>query len=317
MGNDDNHSLNDYLNAFHNFKNYINSLYSDPKNRDKFIEGYFVNLYNYNELIKKVNECLEQRKNPTQNGNNVTTDEINFDKLKTEALKEVAEKIKADYSFIIINENLFKVICDQEKKSIHKITYRITTENKLLVKEDNQQIQFKNDNNNIISKSTILGNIEINNNNINNNNSNKNPQNNNYENKFYESLKIYMENERDVSNKLNTNSENMYQGFLVDSLWVEKWKDFSNYNNVIKSFQINNINEAEIKNNIRQEILNKKLNYSDLDYIDKFILSDVNQLKLPITANKTYILLNGKFINLFINNQENYINLTNFFFILS
>jgi hypothetical protein len=164
MGNEQ-YSLNDYLNAFHNFKDYINHLYSDPINRDKFIEGYFVNLYNYNELIKKVNECLEQRKNPIQNGNNVATNEVNFDKLKTEALKEVAEKIKVDYSFIIINEDLLKVICDKEKQPIHKITYKITTENKLSVQENNLQIQFKNDKNNIISKATILGNIEINDNN--------------------------------------------------------------------------------------------------------------------------------------------------------
>ena len=108
MGNTEKYSLNDYLNAFHNFNDYINRLHQDPNNRDKFIEGYFVNLYNYNELIKKVNECLEQRKNPIQNRNNVATAEVNFDQLKTEALKEVAEKINGNYSFIIINEELSK-----------------------------------------------------------------------------------------------------------------------------------------------------------------------------------------------------------------
>ena len=274
MGNDDNHSLNDYLNAFHNFKNYINSLYSDPKNRDKFIEGYFVNLCNYNELIKKVNECLEQRKNPNQNGNNIDTDEINFDKLKTEALKEVVEKVKSGYGFIIINEELFRLICDREKHPIHKIKYKITVENKLLVQENNLQIQFKNDKNNIISKETILGNIG-NNNNI---NSCQIPL-TNYENKLYESIKIYIDNERDIVTKLNTNSDYLYQGFLVDNIWVEKWKTCSNYNNISKLFQTNNLNESQIKNNIRQELLNKKLNIGDLNYIDRFILKDVNQLK--------------------------------------
>ena len=107
MGNEQ-YSLNVYLNAFHNFNDYINHLHSDPNNRDKFIEGYFVNLYHYNELIKKVNECLNQRKNQIQNGNNVATDEVNFDKLKTVTLKEVVEKIKGDYKFIIINSFFLK-----------------------------------------------------------------------------------------------------------------------------------------------------------------------------------------------------------------
>ena len=307
MGNEQ-YSLNDYLNAFHNFKDYINHLYSDPINRDKFIEGYFVNLYNYNELIKKVNECLEQRKNPNQNGNNIDTDEINFDKLKTEALKEVVEKVKSGYGFIIINEELFRLICDREKHPIHKIKYKITVENKLLVQENNLQIQIKNVKNNIISKETILGNIG-NNNNI---NSCQIPL-TNYENKLYESIKIYIDNERDIVTKLNTNSDYLYQGFLVDNIWVEKWKTYSNYNNISKLFQTNNLNESQIKNNIRQELLNKKLNIGDLDYIDRFILIDVNQLKYPKNINKTYILLNAKFIGLFINYQENIINPTNFF----
>ena len=95
-----------------------------------------------------------------------------------------------------------------------------------------------------------------------------------------------MDNEREILNKLKINSESIYQGFLVDNSWVEKWKLFSNYNNINKLFQVNNITEAEIKNNIRQELLNKKLNFSDLDYIDEFILIDAKQLISPITANK-------------------------------
>ena len=250
MGNDDIPSLNDYLKAFNNFHNYIKNLHSEHNNIDKVNEGYFVNLYNYYELIDKVNECYGKSKNSNQNGSNIYG--LNITKLKTEALKEVTEKIKGDYRFIIINEDLFKVICDQEKQPIHKITYKITSENKILVKEKWQQKIFRNDKNNIISKETIIGKLE--NNNF--NNSSQIPQ-NHYENQLYESLKIYLDNERDILNKLNTNSENIYQGFLVDNLWIEKWKTYSNYNNVIKMLQSNNINEAGIKNSIRQEFLNK------------------------------------------------------------
>ena len=309
MGNDDNHSLNDYFNAFTKFNDYVKSLHSESNksnNIDKAKEGYFVNLYYYNDLINKVNECFA--KNQIQYGSNAAFGQVNFDKLKTESLKEVSEKINKDYSFIIINEDLFKVICDQEKQSIHKITYKITTEDKLIIQENELQKQFKNNKNNTISKATILGN-EGNNTII---NSNPIPQ-NNYENKIYESIKIYIDNEKDILGKLNSNLQNMYQGFLVDNEWVEEWKTYSNYNNFIKLFQTNNINEIEIKNKIRQEVQNKNLNFNNLKYIDKYILKDVTQLKSPITANKKYFLLNGKFINLFVNNEKENANPNNFF----
>ena len=311
MGNDDNHSLNNYSNAFNNFFNYVNVLHSEPNNKDKVKEGYFVNLNKYQELIKKINECIQTNQNSNQYGRNAALGQVNFDKLKTVSLKEVTEKINGDNSFIIINEDLFKVICDKKKQPIYKITYKITPENNLLVKENELQIQFRNDKNNIISKATILRKVENNDNKINNNPS-QIPH-NNYENKLYESLKIYSENERDIISKLNINSENIYQGFLVDNIWIEKWKMYSNYNNVIKLFQTNNNNEDVIKNSIRQELLNKNLNFNNLDYIDKYILKDANQLKMPITANKAYVLLNAKFINLFINNQKDDFNLDTFY----
>jgi len=309
MGNDE-HSLNDYLFVFNKFHDYVKRFHSESNNIDKVKEGYFVDLYYYNELINQINkEAKEKKQNPNQNIITDNKGEVNFIKLKTFGLKEVDEKIREEYSFIIINEDLFKIICDQEKQPIYKITYKITTENKLLVQENQLQFQYKNDKNNVVSKATILGNIGSNNN---TNNSSQVSQ-NNYENKLYDSIKIYLENETDISTKLKTNSENIYQGFLVDKEWVEKWKIYSNYNNVIRLLQTNNINETEIKNNIRQELLNKKLNFSDLDYIDKFILNEVTQLKTPITANKTYVLLTNKFINLFINTQGNNINPTKFY----
>ena len=300
MGNDE-HSLNNYIFVFKKFLDYVKRFHSESNNIDKVKEGYFVDLYYYNELINQINkEAKEKKQNPNKNIIADNKGEVNFIKLKTFGLKEVDEKIREEYSFIIINEDLFKIICDQEKQPIYKITYKITTENKLLVQENQLQFQYKNDKNNVVSKATILGNIGSNNN---TNNSSQVSQ-NNYENKLYDSIKIYLENETDISTKLKTNSENIYQGFLVDKEWVEKWKIYSNYNNVIRLLQTNNINEAEIKNNIRQELLNKKLNFSDLDYIDKFILNDVTQLKTPITANKTYVLLTNKFINLFINSSR-------------
>ena len=310
MGGSNGHSLNDYYQAFTNFENHINQLYENPKNKEIINDGFFVNYNGYKNIKNQVLQFQKMETIFDQNGNVIDENNIRFETLKAESLNEVYGNIQSNLSYIIINERLFKLLCDPDQNPNHKIKYKITPEKKIaILLENDKQILFKYKEYNVITKESPLGYKQD----FNNNNSSQIPQNNYFYNKLYESIKIYMDNERDILSKLNSNSQNIYQGFLVDNIWIEKWKIYSNYNNIIKLFKPNNINEGVIKNNIRQELLNKNLNISNLDYIDRFILKDVTQLKSPITANNTYILLNAKFINLFINNHEDNINLNNFF----
>jgi hypothetical protein len=50
-------------------------------------------------------------------------------------------------------------------------------------------------------------------------------------NKIYNDLKNYFIGETDIVNKLNNkiNPKQSYQGFLVEKIWVDKWKKLSNY----------------------------------------------------------------------------------------
>ena len=120
--------------------------------------------------------------------------------------------------------------------------------------------------------------------------------------KIYNDLKNYFLNERNIVNILNNNFNQMqiYQGFLVDKEWVDKWKAYSNYEYIKKHFLENNINDEElIKKGISEAIGNNNLNYDEINNIEKYIIKDINQLKLPESFNKSYYLLDVNFLKSF------------------
>ena len=115
-------------------------------------------------------------------------------------------------------------------------------------------------------------------------------------------MKIYIDNVKEISNKLNTpNSVSIYQGYLVDKIWVDNWKKNSCYDYINQYFQNNIADEKTIKSIIKKSYSDNKLNFNDMKYIDNYILLDIVKLKDPKNANKAYVLLNGKFLNLFMN----------------
>ena len=314
MGGSNEHSLSDYQKAFINFENYLKQLYENPMNVEKKNKGFFVNLNGYENIKNKVFPSQNGQPILEQNGKVMEQNYIKFDPLKTESLNEVIENIKINHSYIIINETLFKYLCDPTQTPNNKIKYRITSEKKLAILfENGSQMLYNCKKYNIITKQSPLGYIGyIQNNNYNNTNNSSQPPQDNYENKIYEYLKIYIDNEKDIISKLNNSNESLYKGILVNNEWVEKWKIYSYYNQIYNLFQNNDINEKEIKRYIKQEQSTKNFNFNDLDYINKYVLEDISQIKEPINANKSFVLLNDNFVSKFTNYEEMEKNLINF-----
>ena len=121
-------------------------------------------------------------------------------------------------------------------------------------------------------------------------------------NKIYNDIKNYLFNERNIINILNNqfSQKQIYQSFLVDEKWVDKWKKYSNYEYIKKHYLEKNINDEKmIKNIINQNLVNNNLNYDELNDIEKYIIKDINQIKLPENMNKSYFLLNVNFLREF------------------
>ena len=103
--------------------------------------------------------------------------------------------------------------------------------------------------------------------------------------KIYNDLKDYFLNKRNIINILNNkfNQMQIYQGFLVDKEWIDKWKAYSNYEYIKIHYLESNINDENlIKKVINETLGNNNLNYEEINNIEKYIIKDINQLKLPV-----------------------------------
>ena len=121
-------------------------------------------------------------------------------------------------------------------------------------------------------------------------------------NNVYNDLKNYFLNEMDIINKVNnpTSQGQIYQGFLVDKIWVDKWKKYSNYDFIKTNYLLKNFNDENIiKKLIINYLSNNNLNYDEIKNVQNYIIKDINQLKLKENSNKSYVLLNFNFLREF------------------
>ena len=169
MGNDN--IINTYIEGFKNFEDYINEI-NNPGflENTEIHEGYLVNYKQYQEFKYLIFNL--QNQNPS----NQLDDEkikgfIESKKLTTESLDDVKVKVLNGYSFQIINKKISKLICKQNINKQHKIEYKIFpgSQGYILLNPDKEsKIQYKNNKNNIIDLSTVLG-QKSNQNSVNNN----------------------------------------------------------------------------------------------------------------------------------------------------
>ena len=315
-------SLNKYKKSFEEFSGYIKNINSSSHSPEEIHEGYLVNYEDYKNLEYFVNNS-DNDNQYAQNKSNNTNQINNFDniiekkKLKTENLDKAINQICDNKSFIIINQKLHSLICNQNdsEKDKNKITYKIISESTsylLLNPGKKNAIQFKNKKNNIIDKSTMLGLKE----NINSNstkNSIKDFQKQNETWKIiYRDTFNYYKSAKLIYNTLTSGEQKQIQGFLVEKYWVDEWKKYSGYNNIKTNILLKNIgDESEIKNFIILERSSNNLNYNELIKIDEFILMNEKQILEKLKTNKNYVILNKDFLENFTNNQN--INLINFY----
>ena len=121
-------------------------------------------------------------------------------------------------------------------------------------------------------------------------------------NNVYNDLKNYFLNEMDIINKVNKpiNQVQIYKGFLVDKIWVDRWKKYSNYDFIKDNYLLKNFNDENIiKKSIINYLNNNNLNYDDIKDIGNYIIKDINQLKLEESLNKSYVLMNLNYLKTF------------------
>ena len=288
--------------AIYKYEKFIDFIYTNIK-KDMTYKGYIIKLEDYQNLKKKVNYndfYNDKEKNLNYNKINelMNPKETQIDdKIETIIFKspqDLINLIKKKNEYLIINEDLFNIICNQ-KKNIQYYSYIIDKNNLVLVFDNGEAVQFYHSNNildeisYLICKDNKL--VEL---------SNK--------------IMVYYDYENQIKKKLEINGssnniqENEYEiGYLINKNWIDQWKEYTNYNNIKRNlFDKENIDMN--KNNtlnykiIKEMLKNHKIDIKKQKTIELLKFQTINDFELYF-KNNSLAIINGCFYYLINNNN--------------
>ena len=228
-----------YRNAISVFEKYLEIIYSTNNEYGTEHRGYLINLKDY-EMIKK----------NTKNNCSGIIYKINQIEFKTP--QYLINMILNGNKYIFINTDLWELICDNDKNNNSPIIYKVNSYD-ITFNLDNLKLSFSH-NKNIIDQKSFR---------------NSHNYKSNYEKitKIVDSVIKYYNFENkimnDLKNKRDYNS-NSYE-YLISKNWINKWKIFSNYEDIKAIYLENNLNnKKDIMNDLIFYLEKNKINYNEL-----------------------------------------------------
>jgi len=257
--------------------------------------GYLINLKDYEKIKENI---TNEKVNINDNENNFKINQIEF---KTP--QYLINMVLNGNKYIIINCELWELICDKDKVYDSFIIYKVNS-NDITFSLDKIELSFKH-NNNIIDKYAFK-------------NSSKYKNKYNYE-SIYEKIKNICESvinyynfEKEILNDLKNNQFYNASAFeyLVSKQWIDKWKKYSNYENIkvifLKKKKI--IKKEDILFDLIYYLEKNKINYNELPIsINNRIFNKKEEFESYL-KDDSLVLVNSKFLYCFNNNSsESYI----------
>jgi len=280
-------SITDYKNAISEFEQFLNNIYSKKNTIGMEYTGYLINLKDY----EKIKEIINSEKININNSEN--TFKINQIEFKTP--QYLINMVLNGNKYIIIKPELWELICDKDKKYDSSIIYKVNSKD-ITFSLDNKELSFKH-NKNIIDKNAFKNSSNY---------SNQSIYESNYEKikKICESVINYYNFENEIQDDL-TNKQNYTitsSEFLVSKEWIDKWKKYSNYDDIKTKYLQNNINKKEdILIVLIYYLEQEKINFNELPIsINNKNFSKKEDLE-NILESDSLVLVNSKFLYCFNN----------------
>ena len=237
-------SLKNYKEAFSDFEKFLEDIYSDENSFGKEHRGYLINLKDYERIKENIDDY---KFNINDSKNNFKINQIEF---KTP--QYLINMILNGNKYILINTDLWEIIDYTDKNDESLIIYKVNSKD-ITFSLDNIELSFKH-NKNIIEEYALKYSYSYK---------------SNYEKirKILNSIIDYYDFENKILNDLkNKQAYNVttYE-YLVSKKWIDKWKIFSNYENIKVNYLQNNLNDKEnIMNNLIYYFEKNKINYNEL-----------------------------------------------------
>lgn len=318
MGNDENYTLTDYQKGFNQLKNFVKKI---PNNKNIINRGYFVDYQKYNDF-KKIFDSLFNKQQQSAIYNNQGQQEIDLkelesSKLYTENVDNLYKNLLNNKQYILINEDLCQLICikNKEKGTNNSVNFYLNGRDLIICNKDVQKmiLRLKFKNSNIFNRDSLYMNpsqISSTDNRTNAPQTNADTIDAQYNAMSQDIINFFL-NENKISQFLTSQSCQKYNGILVEESWVQKWKNYNNYNAIEAKYLKGKFVESQTPTMIpiiSNELKQKMINNNGLDNISPYILQNINQ----IPQGKSYMILDENFLKSNINIQNSNLKPTNF-----
>ena len=228
---------NKYAKDIKNFENFLNNL----QNKNK---GYIINIKDLNKIKKEIdydnikeNISIESQ-NELEFKNSEKIFKINDIEFRTS--NYLINMIYNGNEYIMITEELWKSLCnEEEEEKKNPISYKIKSNKLYFHFEDGQELIFNQIGikKNCIDKSTFEFSSESNITCL--------------KEIYNDIIKYYDFEQKFLSNLKKNDNRNVKMDYLINKKWFDKWKKYSNYEEIKNKFITKNKNnKLEIMNEI-------------------------------------------------------------------
>ena len=279
---------NQYLSIMNVFKKYENSTYVM---KEKY-KGYIINFKEYENIKEKIGYAKDVQNMNQYNSGNISL--LNIKQIEYKTYYYLLNMIFNKNEYIIINEDVWKILSKKEEKDQDPIEFMIDNNIISVYLDDNKYLNFIHPKNEkIILKESLLekDNLDYTNYNI------IMP--------FYNRIKEYYNFEKEFLKDLSESNRKQKEYFLITKKWLDQWMEYSHYEEFKDLFSENPINEQNIKNKIINILEKEKYRYKKLLLDDNEIINITknNQLEYYLKANPL-VLVDKLFLSSF---QKNHI----------
>ena len=142
-----NYGLKDYIFSIFQFDKFINSIYSNTNDSQEF-KGYIIDYNEYQNLKEKIKfkDYIDIQNNIIKTNEIKDSELINIEKIKHIKFKSskdlINNLINKKNKYLLINLDLFKIICSQNKEENYPYTYTINNTCLKLDLDNNNSINF-------------------------------------------------------------------------------------------------------------------------------------------------------------------------------
>ena len=237
-----NSDLTKYSKAFSDFKEYLNNIYSSNNSYGKEYEGYLINLKDY----EKIKEIIDNNKININDSETI----LKINQIEFKTSQYLINMILNGNQYIFINTDLWELLYDKNKKCESPIIYKVNSYG-ITFNLDYQELSFRR-NKNIIDKNTLNYSFK-------------------YKSDFEQIKKInnsiieYYNFEKKFLIDLKNTKPSKDTLFLVSKKWIDKWKIFSDFENIKNNYLQNSLdNEQKIMNDLIYYLEKNKYNCNEL-----------------------------------------------------